>query len=389
MPTFQALYNSLSGLFAFSKSLDTISNNVANLNTPGYQGSESFYENVMGEFGVRVDGNGINTAEGQLEQTGNATDVAISGTGLFILKDPTTGKVYYSRAGQFTFDKDGYLVDTVDNYRVQGLDDTGKLQDINISNLKTLPAQATTMVNVSGNVSPNDPSTQISGITIYDAQGTAQTFTAQLTNNTSTTPGSWQISILDASGNTVGNGEIRFNTDGSIQSGYNTINLNLTLAGQAQSVTLSFGAAGTTNGATQYSGVASNLTATPEDGHGVIGLSSMQFDENGVLNLTYTDQEKKQGPKLALANFADDTSLERLNGRLYQAPPGQSPDTGAANQGVFGTITGGSLEMSNVDLAQELGEMIVIQRGYQASSRVMTVSDQMLQQLYNASRSGG
>lgn len=389
MSTFQALYNSLSGLFAFSKSLDTISNNVANLNTPGYQGNESFYSNVMGEYGVQVDGSGINTAQGQLQQTGNATDVAISGTGLFILKDPNTGTVYYSRAGQFTFDKDGYLVDTVNNFRVQGLDPNGNLQDISISNLKTLPAVATSQVNVSGNVSPQDATTKITSIKIYDAQGTAHTYTATLTNNQSTTTGSWLVTFKDASGNTVGNGEIRFNLDGSIQSGYNTVSLSLNLAGATQNVTVSFGAPGTTSGTTQYSGVVSNLTATPADGHGVIGLASMKFDQNGVLQLTYTDQEKKQGPQMALANFNDESALDRLNGRLYQAMPDQTPVTGAANQGVFGKITGGSLEMSNVDLAQELGEMIVIQRGYQASSRVMTVSNQMLRQLYNASRGGG
>ncbi|GAB3040446.1 flagellar hook protein FlgE [Oleiagrimonas citrea] len=388
MPSFQALYNSLSGLFAFSKSLDTISNNVANLNTPGFQGSESFYENVMDEDGVRVDGSGINTAQGQMQQTGNATDVAIKGTGLFVLRDTSTGEMYYTRAGQFTFNSDGYLVDTVQGYRVQGLDADGKLVDINISNMKSLPAEATSLVKVSGNLLAQDSTASISSIKIYDAEGTAHTYTAQLTKNNGTATGSWQVSVLDGSGTSVGSGEIRFDGTGAIQSGYNTVDLSLTLAGQSQDVTLSFGAPGTTNGTTQFSGLPSSLTATPDDGHGVIGVSSLSFDESGVLNFTYTDQEKKTGPQLALATFDDNTSLQRLNGRLYQSPPNQDPHIGAANKGLFGTISGSTLEMSNVDLSQELGDMIVIQRGYQASSRVMTVSDQMLQQLYNATRGG-
>lgn len=90
----QSLYNSLSGLFAFSKSLDTISNNISNMNTPGFRGKDSFFENVMGEFGTRIDGTGTRTSEGQIEQTGNSTDLAINGEGLFVLRDPSTGKYF-------------------------------------------------------------------------------------------------------------------------------------------------------------------------------------------------------------------------------------------------------------------------------------------------------
>lgn len=385
----QALYNSLSGLFAFSRSLDTISNNIANMNTPGFRGSDSLFENVMDGFGTRVEGTGVRTSEGQVEQTGNATDLAINGEGLFILKNPTTGSIYYTRAGQFNFDADGYLVDSVTSYRVQGLGANAELIDINISALRTLPAQATTTVNVTGNLSPQDTTSSITSLTIYDAQGTAHTYTAKFTNNNATTPGSWLVSFADASGAVVANGEIRFNTDGSIQSGFNAITANLTLAGMTQAVTFNFGAAGTLSGATQFSGVPSGLSATPKDGHAIVGVASLAFDENGLLTLTYTNKETRQGPRVALAAFSDETSLQLLHGRLYDAPTGQQRQTGGAGEGIFGKITGGSLEMSNVDLTQELADMIVIQRGYQASSRVMTVSNDMLQQLYDTTRGGG
>lgn len=384
----QALFNSLSGLFAFSKSLDTVSNNIANMNTPGFRGSDSYFENIMDGYGTRVAGTGIDTTEGQIEQTGIATDLAINGEGLFILKDPETGNVYYSRAGQFVFDANGYLVDSATSYRVEGIDQNGNLTDININKLKTLPAQATTTVDVTGNISPQDSTTSISSITVYDAQGVAHTYTATLTNNTATTPGSWLVAFTDSNGNAVGNGEIRFNTDGSIQTGYNTIQLGLDMGGTTQNVTFNFGAAGTTSGTTSYSGISSQLNASPEDGHGVIGIASYSFDQYGTLQLTYSDQETKQGPRVALAAFPDENSLQMLTGRLYQASTIQTRQIGGAGDGVFGQITGGSLEMSNVDLTQELAEMIVIQRGYQASSRVMTVTNSMLQDLYDSTRSG-
>lgn len=384
----QALFNSLSGLFAFSKNLDTISNNIANMNTPGFRGSDSYFENVMDRFGTRIAGSGINTTEGQIEQTGVATDLAVNGEGLFILKDPGTGHFYYSRAGQFIFDSNGYLVDSVDSYRVQGVDGNGNLADINISPLRTLPASATTTVNITGNISPQDSTASIASITVYDSAGVSHTYSATLTNNTATTPGSWLASFTDSTGKSVGNGEIRFNTDGSIQTGYNTINLALPMGSATQSVTFNFGAPSTTTGATDYSGVPTSLTASPNDGHGVIGVASYAFDQYGTLKLTYSDQETKQGPRVALAAFPDETSLQMLNGRLYDVPTDQTRKIGGAGEGLFGKITGGSLEMSNVDLTQELADMIVIQRGYQASSRVMTVTNSMLQDLYDSTRSG-
>ncbi|MEI7037460.1 flagellar basal-body rod protein FlgF [Fulvimonas yonginensis] len=380
----QSLYNSLSGLFAFSKGLDTISNNISNMNTPGFRGKDSFFENVMGEFGTRIEGTGIRTSEGQIEQTGNNTDLAINGEGLFVLRDPSTGKYFYTRAGQFQFDAQGYLVDTVSQYHVQGIDESGNLADISITTLRTLPAQATTMVGVTGNLSPQDTDFTINSLTVYDADGNTHTYSIKLTNNGSTTPGRWSVVLRDASGQAVANGEIRFSSDGSIKAGYNTMSVSLTLAGKTQAVTLDFGAAGSLSGATSYPGVGSNLVASPKDGHSVVGVASYSFDENGVLQLKYTDQETRQGARVALAAFPDESSLELLNGRLYDVGSGQQRQLGGAGEGVFGKIVGGSLEMSNVDLAQELADMIVIQRGYQANSRVMTVTNDMLQQLYDS-----
>lgn len=382
----QSLYNSLSGLFAFSKSLDTISNNISNMNTPGFRGKDSFFQNVMGEFGTRIDGTGIRTSEGQIEQTGNSTDLAINGEGLFVLRDPSTGHYFYTRAGQFQFDAQGYLVDTIDQYHVQSIDEQGNLADINITQLRTLPAQATTSVRLTGNLSPQDTGFTVNSLTVYDADGNTHTYSIKLAKNGAGIPGSWDVTLQDSAGQPIANGEIRFNADGSIMAGYNTMNVSLTLAGKPQAVTLDFGAAGTLSGATSYPGVGSNLVASPKDGHSVVGVASYEFDENGVLQLKYTDQEKRQGPRVALAAFPDESSLELLNGRLYEVSENQERQLGGAGEGLFGKIVGGSLEMSNVDLTQELADMIVIQRGYQANSRVMTVTNDMLQQLYDSTR---
>jgi len=153
-------------------------------------------------------------------------------------------------------------------------------------------------------------------------------------------------------------------------------------------LTFDFGTAGGLSGTTTFSGNTSTLAAQVKDGHGVVGLSSESFDTTGTLQLTYSDGETKAGPQLALASFQDESNLQMIQGNLYLQPLTQTAQIGRPSSTVFGKIDGGSLEMSNVDLTQELADMIVIQRGYQASSRVMTVSSDMLQQLYDSTRGG-
>ena len=136
---FQALFNSLSGLFSFSRSLDTVSNNVANMNTPGFRGSDSFFENIGSGHGARVAGQGLRTTPGDLRQTGNATDVALDGTGFFVLRDGD-GRFHYTRAGQFIFSDDGTLIDSVSRFQVMALGADGQLSAISLE--ATHPSRA-------------------------------------------------------------------------------------------------------------------------------------------------------------------------------------------------------------------------------------------------------
>ncbi|MGO4502577.1 MULTISPECIES: flagellar basal-body rod protein FlgF [unclassified Dyella] len=383
----QALYNSVSGLFSFSQTLNTISNNVSNMNTPGFRGSDSFMENVLDDDGSKVAGTGFNLSEGQIEQTSTSTDVAIDGKGFFILKD-AQGATYYTRSGQFEFNEQGQLVDSVNKYVVQGYATDGTYGAIDISSLEKLPAQPTTSISMAGNIDPTSPSDTVNNVTVYDAQGNAHVLTVALTSNTSVTAGSWKVSVTDASGTSLGSGEIRFSTDGTLQPGYTTVSASANWGPTAQALTFNFGTAGGLSGTTTFAGTTSTLAAQVKDGHGVVGLSSESFDTTGTLQLAYSDGETKAGPQLALATFQDESNLQMIQGNLYLQPQTQIAQVGRPSSTVFGKIDGGSLEMSNVDLTQELADMIVIQRGYQASSRVMTVSSDMLQQLYDSTRGG-
>ncbi|MGN6151014.1 MAG: flagellar basal-body rod protein FlgF [Lysobacteraceae bacterium] len=381
---FQALYNSLSGLFSFSRSLNTVSNNVSNMNTPGFRGSDAFFSNVSGGRGVRIGGEGLRTQSGDIRQTGNDTDVAVDGEGYFILTDPD-GNVHYTRAGQFRFDNEGLLVDSANGYRVMAFDATGSLVPIDYDNYRSIPGVATTGVHLSGNIAGTSTTTAVNTINVFDASGGAHALTVTFTNSGS---GIFQVKITDDSGVQIGSGEVRFDASGLLVAGYDKITANLPIAGGTQPIVFNFGTPGALDGMRSLASTPSNLTSRVDDGHGVLGLTSLSFDEKGVLQLAYSASERRSGPQLALARFPNESALHLDGGRLISGATVSERTLGRPTSDGFGRIAGGSLEMSNVDLTQEFADMIVIQRGYQASSRVMSVSNEMLDQLYNSTRGG-
>lgn len=384
---FQSLFNSLSGLFSFSRSLDTVSNNVANMNTPGFRGSDSFFENVSGGRGTRITGDGVRTVAGDLRQTGNTTDVAVDGTGFFVLRDDG-GNLHYTRAGQFLFDDQGFLIDSVSRFKVMSVDEGGRLSPVSLEGYRTLPAEPTTRISLSGNLAPAGTTHQVTGIAVYDASGKSHALTIVFTNNDAVTPRSFLVSVKDETGTEVATGEIRFSVSGTLEPGSDTMALNLTFDGVAQAVELDFGVPGTFQGTTNLAGLSNNVSGTVEDGRPVLGVTLMSFDEKGVLQFNYGSSEKRSGQQLALASFHSEGTLKLSGGRLVSDADAQRSGIGHAGSGVFGKIKGGALEMSNIDLTQEFADMLIIQRGYQASSRVMSVGNEMIEQLYNSTRGG-
>lgn len=390
----QAFFNGLSGLLSFSKGLDNVSNNVSNMNTPGFRGSDTFFRSINGQaghgLGADIAGTEVRTKAGETRQTGNDTNMAINGSGYFVLRNDEK-ELSYTRAGQFQVDKDGFLVDTVTQQKVQGIDVAGNLQDINISQQRTLPPRPTTRVEMVGSLArtgPTDTTHHINSVKVFDASGSSHALSVEFSPQTIPT-NSWQVKVSDADGVILTTGSIAFAPDGSPLAGSNTITAPLTVNGSTQSIVLDFGTPGSFNLASQVaSGPSHTLGARVVDGSAVAGLSTFTFDEKGIIKFTYSNGEKRDGSQVALANFADETALVAGENSLYRTPASMRAEFGQAGESRFGRIQGGYLELSNVDLAQEFGDILIIQRGYQASSRVMTVSNEMLEQLYNGTRGG-
>ncbi|TWC11290.1 flagellar hook protein FlgE [Pseudomonas sp. SJZ085] len=390
----QAFFNGMSGLFSFAKGLDNVSNNVSNMNTPGYRGSDTFYRAVNGQdgqsFGSGIAGTEVRIKPGENRQTGNNTNVAINGAGYFVLRDEH-GALSYTRAGQFQIDKDGYLVDTISQRRVASIDSAGNLSDVNIQGQRTLPPKATTRIEMVGALARSgatDSTHQISSIQVFDASGGTHTLSVKFEPQAASV-NSWTVTVSDSSGAQLQTGTITFGADGSPVAGFNTLSVPLTSNGALQNIVLDFGTPGSFNLASQVASAPSHtLGARVVDGSAIAGLSTFSFDETGILKFTYANGEKRDGSQLALADFADESALIAGANSLYHAPSSMKAQFGRAGEKQFGRIQGGYLELSNVDLAQEFGDILIIQRGYQASSRVMTVSNEMLEQLYNGTRGG-
>lgn len=384
------IYVGLTGLSSYATGLNVISNNVANLNTVGFKGSQLQFQDLFyrdGELGlgggaqeqigggVGTGGTFLNFKAGEARQTGNDLDAMIDGPGLFVLRKDD--KTYYTRDGQFEFDKDGFLVDKSNHARVAALDDKGELRDLSITGLRANVPKATGRIKFAGNLSSSDTQHVVADVSVYDALGKASKVKLTFDNTNAVTPGSWKVTATAEDGSELGSGEARFD-NGTPATGFETVNLTLK-AKDAEPAALVLDFSGDT---TSFSGgTESTLSVSSQDGYAAGSLVKATFDTDGNFALSYSNgQTDKQG-RLALASFSNTDALEQLGGNLFVNRYGQAPDLGHAGEGAFGKLGAGSVEASNVDLSQQFSEMIITQRGYQASSQVITTANEMMQQL--------
>jgi len=397
------IYAALSGMLGFSKGLDVISNNIANLNTPGFKSSELEFRDLFyrySEGGGQQDGSrsqvgaGLDTGgtrtrfkEGELRDSGNPLDVAIDGNGFLVLQPDNGEQLYgrggarvYTRAGQLEFGKDGALVDRSTGFRVMGYEG-GTLREISISALRTSAPVATSLIKVTGNLSPGSASADLTNVNVIDGNGRSHTLAFKFTRDTADST-HWFVEVRDENSVLLGNGEVRFQPNGS--PAQDATKFTFSLAPDAAPITLDIGDPGTFSGMTNFSGpTQSTLQVLSQDGAAAGSLTSATFDESGSLRLTYSNGKTVSGPSLALAWFDDLQSLRISGGSVFVNDGGQAPTLGTASKGEMGRIASGRVEMSNVELTEQFTDLIILQRGYQASSQVTSVANEMIQQLIN------
>lgn len=390
----ESIYVGMTGLLGYSRGLRVIANNTANINTPGFKSSslqfaDMFYTggNLSGGvtsqnhdqvgFGLNTTGTTISFKQGELRQTGNDLDMAVDGQGLFVLKD-ADGKIGYSRAGQFKFDADGVLVTRSGEAKVMGLDSAGQFVEITLAGQMAHPGKPSSRVKFSGNLSSTATEQTVGGVKVVDAAGGPHTLSLKLTNTNAAAQGSWKVEILDGT-TSVGTGQIIFR-DGRPVADAALISFTYAPAGQApMAMTLDFSADVTSFAA----GNLSTLAMASQDGVAPGSLTGAAFDASGALAMQYSNGQTQKGTRLALARFDSPDAVGSVGNNQFEVLDERAWHIGAAGEGAFGSVRAGVVEISNVDLSQEFSDLVVMQRGYQASSQVISTANDMLQELFS------
>ena len=420
----RSMFTAISALDLHQKFLDVVSNNLANANTTGYKANRVLFQDQYAQtlspgaapsttiggtnptqigLGVLLGYVSPNFTQGMLQSTGRNMDLGIQGDGFFIYGNQTNGRSF-SREGSMSLDANGFLVDSATGARTQGwtvpagattVDTNLPVDDIKISTDNT-QAQVTKNVVLGGNLTSTVAAPVVNptiSLGVYDSLGKLQTGTITFTRGATTgaSPNiqtAWGWALTGAAG-TAGAGTINFDQSGQYIA-------PATIGGDTTTpVTIpgSTGAGAVTPVAIDFSKLTmlaspGSAAVTSQDGLPSGTVSDVFISPNdGVISLVYTNGLRSQVGQLALARFTNPTGLFRGAHTTFQAGLNSGePEIGTANSGGRGSISSGYLEASNVDMAQEFTNMILAQRGFQASSRVITTSDEILQELVNLKR---
>ncbi len=419
-----ALYSGVSGLNTNSQAMSVIGNNLANTNTIGFKGARTVFSDLLsstifGSGGSSQVGRGVGVSivdnifsQGTFESTSSDTDVAIEGAGFFMLKEIGNDTMFYSRAGAFRFDQDGYLVNP-EGFRVQGkpFDANGQLiagdpTDIQVQNTGLIAANPTTTMDLNTNLDASEPiiaaafdytqtttfnysaSTQV-----FDSLGNSHLLTTYF-KKTANNTWSWYWSAEDNSVPPVplgqgGNpntqaGVLNFNPDGTL----NTIVPDPAVIAPAD---LAWNNGSVDNGmtvtfeTTQFNSD-SIVIAQNQNGFAAGNLTGVSINDEGTVIASYSNGEQTSIASLTLSKFTNPGGLELVGSNLYRGTAEAGPARTGLSGPELGTIFTNSLEQSNVDMGQQFVQMITVQRGFQANSKIITTVDELMGELINLKR---
>ncbi|QPC46350.1 flagellar hook protein FlgE [Mangrovibacillus cuniculi] len=396
----RSMYSGISGMKNFQTKLDVIGNNIANVNTYGFKKGRVTFKDTMNQTisgaSAATDTRGgknpmqvglgstlasIDTidTQGSLQTTGRSLDLALNGDGYFVVRQGNQD--VYTRAGNFYLDNEGTLVNS-DGLKLQAyaVDQSGvranNYGDVTVNVNAVMSPTRTTTATVEGTLSdvaaPN--SKYVQQIEVVRADGTPLKVDITFTKNTAARE--WSINGTSSSGNIATPlPTITFDAT-TRQATPNTT--NITIGGETFALNMA--------NLTSPAGNNQNTAIINTDGNLEGSIESFNIGAGGEINGVYSNGLVRTLGVLAIAKFSNPAGLTRAGGNNFQ----QSINSGVANTGIpgegRGTIAAGALEMSNVDLSEEFTEMITAQRGFQANTRIITTSDEILQELVNLKR---
>ncbi len=415
MGIFNAMYAGVNGINSNGNAISIIGDNISNVNTVGFKASRPEFEDILTGantgLGSRITGVSALFSQGGFESTSSVTDMAIDGRGFFVVQNPTDGSNYFSRAGQFVVDKDGFLV-TSDGYQLQGytVDENNNLTS-NIGSIEVsqapVPPKPTGTVTLAMNLDSNEDvpaafsatnptgtSNFSAGITVYDSLGNGHLATMFFRK---TAANNWAWYTLVDGGEITGgaagtyeieaNGTVVFNEDGTLKTMTTTTSdFDFVSADDNQAITFNFGESTDAggeglDGVTQF-GSDSAITNIFQNGYASGSLRTIDIGKDGTISGNYTNGTTQTIAQVVLATFSNEIALTRAGSNNYtETLDSGSPLFAAPNSSGKGSVISQTLEQSNVDLASELIRMVIIQRGFQANTRTISTVNDMLAQL--------
>jgi flagellar hook protein FlgE len=446
----RSLFSGVSGLDANQEFIDTIGNDIANINTTGYKSNEVQFEDLLSQtisgatapqstaggvdptqvgLGVKVAGIEANFTQGTSEQTGNPLDLSIQGDGFFVTN--SDGQTQYTRAGSLELDGNGNLV-TPDGSLVQGwpasntgvINTSSPLADLSIPANQQVAANATTTVTVGGNLAPQagwtPPTTGGTGtpqgastaVTVYAADGSTESLDLSFEQQTTVPAGApkgtasaWTVegALTEPNGTASYTGAtpatLYFDASGNLL-GYADQKGTAGAAGSTSfALTVPDETTGAATGATQSFNLdlptvtanasANTASVLAQDGNAPGTLQSYSIGSTGIISGVFSNGQSLDLGQIALATFANPDGLLRSGDTNFLATANSGlAQVGTPGNGSRGTIQAGTLESSNVDLATEMTELIEAERGFQANGSVITTSDTLLQDLIQLKQGG-
>ena len=403
-----SLYTGVSGLSANSEAMGIIGDNISNVNTVGFKSSKAVFSDLFSTVlangsttrqlgrGSQLSGTLKEFSQGAFEASSNALDMALDGSGFFVVNNGTGNQ--YTRAGQFRLNDNG-LVQTVTGQTLQGQRVTNgtvssTVESIDLAGVQSSP-EATTSFTLGANLDASSSATTTfnSPVSIYNSVGTQITASIQFTKVADANSWTYTISSSEGTLTSGASGTVSFDNSGNLTSPVTDPSIVIDYSASASPAltqTLSWdlvNSSGTTNGKLTGFAAASNNNSLVQDGFSTGTLVGLTTDSAGIISGLFNNGQTDKLFQVTLGDFLAPTGLQRAGANLFSetADSGQVV-LGTAGTGGFGGITGQSLELSNVDLAEQFVTMIQTQQAFQASARIITTADDLMTEAVNLVR---
>lgn len=407
----RSMFSGVSGLRAHQIKMDVIGNNIANVNTIGFKSSRVTFQEIYNQtikpssapsnisgrggtnpvqigLGVSVGSIDVLHTRGNVQRTDKATDLAIEGDGFFTVSEGAN--TFYTRAGNFDVDRQGNII-TASGLKVLGwsrdakgnIDTSKSPAQINLANL-SMPPEATSKITFNGNLDDKidkNGGTYEYAVTVFDSKGSEHVVNFKFTRKNND-EWSWKAECGTADLFTKNDGTVTFNSLGKLTDSTGEISFTPKTGADNINIKLVFDK----DKFTQFDDETS-VKVGEMDGVQAGTLSSITIDSSGRVIGIYSNGQMREEAVLAIAKFNNPAGLTKLGDNLFMTSNNSGiAELQAAGVDGRGSLNPGALEMSNVDLASEFTEMITAQRGFQANSRIITTSDELLQELVNLKR---